>query len=141
MDDLDQQLLLLLEKDSRCPASDLARQLGVSRGTVQNRIDRLVQQGTIERFTIELGRSDIDFQVSAFALIQLKVGDDKVVRAAFRRIPEIMAVSTLSGNFDLVVELRCSSLSRLDEVIDHIRSLGDVAGTQSHIRLRSWQNS
>lgn len=60
------------------------------------------------------------------------------MRAALRRIDEITQVSSLGGAFDLAVELRCTSLARLDVVLDMVRSLPDVADTQSHIRLRTW---
>jgi len=140
MDDIDRELLLLLTRDARASAADLARTLSVSRGTVQNRVEKLVAQGIIEKFTIELGSGEKDHQVSAFALIHLKADDDSVFKAALRRIKEVTQVSTLSGSFDLVVELRCGSLAKLDETLDLIRAMPDVADTQSHIRLRTWMN-
>ena len=140
VDEIDKNLILLLTRDARASAADLARSLSVSRGTVQNRIDKLVARGIIEGFTIELGSGEKDHQVSAFALIHLKADDDSVVKTALRRIKEVTQVSTLSGSFDLVVELRCPSLGKLDEVLDIVRAMPDVADTQSHIRLRTWTN-
>jgi len=55
MDDIDHKLLAILQKDSRSSATDLAKRLGVSRGTVQNRIDRMLDTDVIHRFTLELG--------------------------------------------------------------------------------------
>lgn len=135
MDDLDHQLLHLLTKDARASATDLARALGVSRGTVQNRIDRLRRQKVIQRFTVALGPSDADLQVSAFTLIRLKADDARVALAGLRRIAAITDIHTLSGPFDLVVEIRTASLKQLDAILDRIRALPDVSETQSHIRL------
>ncbi|MEH6523356.1 Lrp/AsnC family transcriptional regulator [Sulfitobacter sp.] len=135
MDDLDNQLLHLLTKDARTPATALAKKLGVSRGTVQNRIDRLQHQKIINRFTVELSAGEGDAQVSAFTLIRLKADDGKVTIASLRRITAILDIHTLSGSFDLVAEVRASSLSDLDKVLDRIRALPEVAETQSHIRL------
>ncbi|MFV1844101.1 MULTISPECIES: Lrp/AsnC family transcriptional regulator [unclassified Phaeobacter] len=140
MDDIDRRLLLLLTRDARASAADLARALSVSRGTVQNRIDRMMQKGVIENFTVTTGTGDRESQISAFALIHLNADDDSVVKASLRRIEEVTQVSTLSGTFDLVIELRCASLERLDAVLDVVRKMPDVAGTQSHIRLRTWRN-
>lgn len=140
MDDIDSRLLLLLTREARASAADLARALSVSRGTVQNRIDRMVQQGVIKKFTVEIGDGERENQVSAFALIHLKADDDSIVKAALRRIEEVTQVSTLSGTFDLVIELRCASLAQLDTILDVVRKMPDVADTQSHIRLRSWNN-
>lgn len=137
MDDLDNRLLMLLTKDARASVTDLAGELNVSRGTVQNRIDKLVHTRVISRFTVELGESEEDHQISAFTLIRLKADDGKVTVAGLRRIEEIVDIHTLSGAFDIVVDLRTSSLKRLDAVLDRIRALPDVAETQSHIRLSS----
>ena len=137
MDDLDNRLLMLLTKDARASVTDLATALNVSRGTVQNRIDKLVHTRVITRFTVELGESEEDHQISAFTLIRLKADDGKVTVAGLRRIEEIVDIHTLSGAFDIVVDLRTSSLKRLDAVLDRIRALPDVAETQSHIRLSS----
>ncbi|SHE40982.1 transcriptional regulator, AsnC family [Litoreibacter ascidiaceicola] len=137
MDDLDHQLLQLLTKDARASATVLARNLGVSRGTIQNRIDRLQHQNVIKRFTVELSAGKTDSQVSAFTLIRLKADDGKATIQSLRRISAILDIHTLSGSFDLVAEVRASSLSNLDTVLDSIRALPEVAETQSHIRLSS----
>jgi DNA-binding Lrp family transcriptional regulator len=140
MDDIDKRLLLLLTRDARASAADLARALSVSRGTIQNRIDKLMRLRVIEKFTIEVGSGEKGNQISAFALIHLKADDDTVVKASLHRLEEVSKVSTLSGTFDLVIELRCASLARLDAVLDQVRAMPDVADTQSHIRLRTWNN-
>lgn len=137
MDDLDHRLLHLLTKDARASATDLAQKLGVSRGTVQNRIDRLLHSKVIHRFTVELGQSEEDTQISAFTLIRLRADDGKRAQAGLRRIDAITDIHTLSGSFDLVAEIRTSSLKRLDGILDQIRAIPDVAETQSHIRLAS----
>jgi DNA-binding Lrp family transcriptional regulator len=135
MDDFDNRLLYLLTTDARASVTDLAGILGVSHGTVQNRIDKLVHTNVIHRFTVELGQSDDDHQISAFTLIKLKADDGRVTQVQLRRIDAITDIHTLSGNFGIVVEIRTSSLKRLDHILDQIRALPDVAETQSHIRL------
>ena len=135
MDDLDHQLLDLLTRDARRSATDLARDLKVSRGTIQNRIDRMRADGVIHRFTVELGSANEDHQISAFTLIRVRADDGRVTVAALKRVKGVTDISTLSGAFDLVVELRCASLKRLDSILDEIRAIPDVAETQSHVRL------
>ena len=58
MDELDRQLIALLRNDGRTPAVTLAKALKVSRGTVQNRIDRLTARGVIVGFTVRLHAAD-----------------------------------------------------------------------------------
>lgn len=140
MDDLDQQLLVLLRREGRASAADLARALSVSRGTIQNRIDNMMRRGVISRFTVEIGQEEQNRQVSAFALINLKAADDTMVKTSLKRFKEITLVSSLSGSFDMVAEIRCASLARLDDILDQIRCMPNVENTQSHIRLRTWEN-
>ncbi|MEX3014098.1 Lrp/AsnC family transcriptional regulator [Gymnodinialimonas hymeniacidonis] len=135
MDDLDQHLLQLLTRDARASATLLAKELGVSRGTVQNRIDRMVQKKVINRFTVDLAPGEDDTQVSAFTLIRLNADDGRAAIRSLQRVTEILDIHTLSGTFDLVVEVRAASLAKLDKVLDRIRALPEVAETQSHIRL------
>ena len=137
MDQLDDRLLLLLQKDGRASATVLAEALGVSRGTVQNRIDKLLKTGVIKNFSVELGQSEQDHQVNAFTMVKLRTEGDEAFKAALRRIEEVTEIATLSGHFDIVIEIRCGSLKRLDLLLDKIRLLPDVADTQSHIRLRT----
>lgn len=135
MDELDRDLLQLLTQDARASITDVAHQMGVARGTIQNRIDKLVRQGVIRRFTLELGNANENFQVSAFSLIKLASGDGRLATKSIRKIQGIIDIHTLSGPFDIVAEIRTSSLGRLDKVLDEIRRVPEVCETQSHIRL------
>jgi DNA-binding Lrp family transcriptional regulator len=135
MDDLDHELLHLLTRNARAPVTELSQKLKVSRGTVQNRIAKLLVQRIIRRFTVEFGDSEDDHQISAFTLIKLVADDGRSTVASLGKIPAITDIHTLSGAFDIVVEIRTSSLKRLDKILDEIRMIPDVAETQSHLRL------
>jgi DNA-binding Lrp family transcriptional regulator len=135
MDDLDQRLIAELRNDARKSATLLAKRLGVSRGTIQNRIDRMVDDGRIQRFTLQLGPTLEESQVSAFTLVRAKVDDGRAVHLALRKVSGVLEVATLSGAFDFVVELRAGSLAQMDGILDQIRAIPDVAETQCHIRL------
>ena len=124
--------LQLLTKDARASLTDLAQALKVSRRTAQNRIGKLLHLNVIRRFTIELGASEVDHQVSAF---KLSAKDSRPTLVSLRRIPAITGIHTLSGAFDIVIEIRTPSRKRLAAIIDQIREIPDVTETQSHIRL------
>jgi DNA-binding Lrp family transcriptional regulator len=72
VDDLDHQLIGLLRQNSRLPVASLAAATGVSRATVKARIDRLVENGTIEAFTIRLGAELRQAEVRAIVLIDVE---------------------------------------------------------------------
>ena len=114
----------LLTKHARASLTDLAQALKVSRRmAMQNRIGKLLHLNVIRRFTIELGASEVDHQVSAF---KLSAKDSRPTLVSLRRIPAITGIHTLSGAFDIVIEIRTSSRKRLDAIIDQIREFPDV---------------
>lgn len=135
MDDIDHKLLSQLQLDARTSATKLAKVLGVSRGTVQNRINRLVDRGIVQRFTLEFGPGVPTQQISAFALVRVRVNDGPTVVAALRRTAGVIEVSTLGGAYDLVVDLRAASLAEMDTILDSIRAIAGVAETNCNIRL------
>lgn len=139
MDSIDQKLLAILQKDGRCSATTLAKRLGISRGTVQNRIDRMLDTDVIHRFTLELGVGASDQKVSAFTLLRINSKGERIVVAKLRKLPNVLEVSTLSGENDLVVELRAETLADLDCILNEICAIPDVIETHSNIRLTTTQ--
>ena len=104
MDDLDHQLIGLLRQDSRLPVASLAAATGVSRATVKARIDRLVENGTIEAFTIRLGAELRHAEVRAIVLIEVEGKAADHVAQRLRGVPEVRALYSTNGRWDFVVD-------------------------------------
>ncbi len=137
MDDLDRKLLGLLRIDARASASKLAAELKVSRGTVQNRIDRLLARGTIQGFTIR-ARPDVEAErIRAVMCIEIKGERSGAVVKALRGFPEVAAIHTTNGRWDLVVELDTESLSAFSRTLDEIRRIEGIAATETNLLLSS----
>jgi DNA-binding Lrp family transcriptional regulator len=134
-DDLDQRLIALLRADSRTPAASLAKALKVSRGTVQNRIERLVAKGVIQGFTIKT-RPDMDAnRVRAVMTIAIEGERARFVVQALKGFPEVAAVHTTNGRWDLVVELDVETLAGFSHALDRIRQIEGIASTETSILL------
>lgn len=135
LDDLDKRLIAALRADSRLPAATLAKRLGTSRGTVQNRIDRLVADGILLGFTIRL-RGEVETgQVRAIASLEVRSAEAKSVIAALQRMPDIGRVYSTNGRWDLVAEINTDSLAALDKVLAEIRALRPVSQSETSILL------
>jgi len=135
LDDIDRRLIELLRANGRLPAAKLAASLGVSRGTVQNRIDRLVQGGVIGGFTIWL-RSDIESDaVRALIALEVRSSDIKPVVAQLKRMPEVVRTFSTNGRWDLVAEIQTRDLAGLDAAITHIRQVSGVSHSETSICL------
>jgi DNA-binding Lrp family transcriptional regulator len=135
LDDLDRRLVAALRTDSREAASALAAKLKVSRGTVQNRIDRLLARGVIQGFTIRT-RPELEAnRVRAIMCIAIEGERSGAVIKALRGLPEVDKVHTTNGRWDLVAELDTETLADFSRTLDRIRTVEGIASTETSILL------
>ncbi len=135
MDALDERLVTLLRHNARRSISDLAAELGASRATVRARMERLERGGDILGYTVILRSDAVDLPVRGIMLIHIAgQAADRVVRA-LGGYPEVSAVHTTNGRWDLVVELGAASLTELDAVLRRIRELPGVAASETNLLL------
>ncbi|MES2340946.1 MAG: Lrp/AsnC family transcriptional regulator [Pseudomonadota bacterium] len=135
LDARDLALVRLLETDSRLPASTLAKRLGVSRTTVQTRIDRLVAEGVIAGFTIRLGNPLESRIVRGHVLVTAAPKAARHIEATLRAMPQVEALHSVSGPFDMIVQVAAASIEELDRVLDDIGLIEGVERTTSSIIL------
>ncbi|MBN9274821.1 MAG: Lrp/AsnC family transcriptional regulator, partial [Mesorhizobium sp.] len=135
LSDADQALLSLLRDNARASTAELARRLGVSRTTVQSRIERLEQRGVIAGYGVRLSSDYEQGQVRAHVLLTVtpKLAD-KVVRS-LRALAPVRTLHSVSGNFDMIVIVEASSIRELDLLLDQIGALDGVDRTSSSIVL------
>jgi DNA-binding Lrp family transcriptional regulator len=133
LDDLDRRLIALLRADARLPSAALARRLGVSRGTVQNRIERLAAGGVLLGFTVRLSGEAGDAAVRAVMSIEVRSADTRAVVTALRRMPEVGRVWSTNGRWDLVAEINAADLAALDRALTAIRALKPIANSETSI--------
>jgi DNA-binding Lrp family transcriptional regulator len=136
MDELDTRLIGLLRADSRAPTAALAKALRVSRGTVQNRIDRLRASGVLLGFTVRLAGPD-DSRVRAVTSIEIEGGKMAAVLAALREVPAVTAAHTTNGRWDLVAELETPDLPAFSAALDAIRAIDGIAATETSLLLKT----
>lgn len=135
MASLDERLITLLRHDGRRSISDLAAELGVSRATVRTRMERLQQSGEILGYTVILRGDTVDLPVRGIMLIEVEGhAADKVIRS-LSGLPEISAVHTTNGRWDLIVELGATSLTDLDAVLRRIRLIPGITGSETNLLL------
>lgn len=134
MDDLDHQLIGLLRQNARESVASLAKHLRVSRGTVQNRIDKLVATRTLLGFTVRTAPDAGTHRVRAVTMIRTE-GDADAVLKSLRGYPEVRALHTTNGRWDIVAELATDTLQEFDEVLRQIGKVRGVANTETSLLL------
>jgi DNA-binding Lrp family transcriptional regulator len=137
MDELDRKLIGLLRSDGRTPASALAKALKVSRGTVQNRIDRLAGEGVILGFTVRVAPEAVPGRVRAIMSIEVEGRRAPQVLKALQGVPEIDAVHTTNGRWDLVAEISAADLAAFSGALDAVRMIDGIGSTETSLLLQT----
>ena len=135
IDKTDRDLISLLRKDGRAPLSRIAKTLGIARGTVQNRLDRLVNSGAIVGFSV---RVRDDFGLDAVrAIMMVEVGGKATAQviAALRGMPEVQTLHSTNGTWDLLAEVQCPSLAEFDRVLREVRMIDGVVNSETNLLL------
>jgi DNA-binding Lrp family transcriptional regulator len=133
--DKDRQLLALLSENARMPTALLARKLGLSRTTVQAKIERLERDGVIAGYGVRLSDAFEKGLVKAHVLITLAPKALARVTQELYAIEDVRTLHSVSGSFDLIAVIAASSISELDLVIDRIGEIDGVEKTLSSIIL------
>ncbi|MBB1280167.1 MULTISPECIES: Lrp/AsnC family transcriptional regulator [unclassified Pseudoalteromonas] len=136
-DSLDNALIAELRKDGRASVSALAGSLNVSRGTVQNRLDRLVSSGAILGFTVRVHEHIETEAVRAIMMIEVVGKSTSQVIKTMRGIPELIKLHTTNGAWDLVAELQAGNLSEFDGVLRQVREIDGILNSETSILLSS----
>ncbi len=126
-----------LKQDGRASITRLAQMLGQSRATVQARLDRLVQSGAIERFTIDLNPAlDVEL-IRAVTMIELEGILTRSVTRTLKRMDAVMSLHSTNGTWDLVAHIETANLPEFDRVLREIREIKGVLNSETSLLLNS----
>lgn len=131
----DQQLLGVLRGNARASTTDLAKLLGVSRSTVQKRLERLETEGVIAGYSVQLSSTYLDQEIKAHVSITVSPRMTKEIIAAMTKLDGVRAIYSVSGPYDLIAEVAAMSVNALDQVIDDIIAIEGVERTESSVIL------
>lgn len=136
-DDLDHRLIAALREDGRAPVSKLATILGVSRATVQTRLDRLLESGAVLGFTVRARQDYDDRAIRAIMMIEVAGRSTTAVIRQLRGLPELHSLHTTNGAWDLIAEIRAMSLSDFDRVLRAVRDIEGILNSETSLLLSS----
>lgn len=131
----DEQLLAVLREDARASTAQIARRLGVSRTTVQGRIERLQRDGVIRGYTVRVDDGLEQGYIRAHIMITVLPKQMPQVVKALQAIAEIRELHSVSGPYDLVALGATASVAAMDVLTDRIGALEGVGRTTSAIVL------
>jgi DNA-binding Lrp family transcriptional regulator len=137
MDSLDQQLLSYLRQDARMNVATLAQKLGVSRGTITNRIRKLEDTGVIVGYTVRLRPDSRPNEITAWMSIAVEGNEARQVIASLMGEPGVATLADTNGRWDLLAELRAENLQALSKILERVRLIRGISNTETSIHLET----
>ena len=139
MDDTDRQLIAMLRKDARTNVATLAAKLGVSRGTVSNRLRKLEDEQVIVGYTVKLRPDAEPNLLRAWMFVLVEGNQTRAVIASLLGEPAVVSLHDTNGRWDLLAELRAQTMAELSQVLERIRLTKGIANTETSILLASFR--
>lgn len=134
-DRLDADLVRMLAENPRVGLLEIARQLGVARGTVSARLDKLVRRGVITGFGPEIDPIAVGFPILAFVWLEITQGRLEEAVAQLRGVPEVLEAHATSGDRDLLCRVVAKDPEHLQEIVNVMVRTPSVRRSTSHIAL------
>ena len=141
MDETDHQLIALLRQNARLSVAALAARLGVSRGTVTNRMRRLEDDNVIVGYSVRLRPDVPQSEIKAWMSIAVEGNQTRSVIASLLGEPGVATLHDTNGRWDLLAELRAENLQDLAKVLERIRLLKGISNTETSLHLETYRLS
>lgn len=134
-DKIDEKIIDFLRNNSRESFVDIGKKLKLSESAVRRRVKNLVGNGTIKKFTLEVGDADT---TSAIVLISVdSTMDTSKVSTKLTKLQGVKTVYEITGQYDITVIIRASNITEINSCIDLLRKIPGVTDTNTVIILRT----
>ena len=139
MDQLDLNILAHLQRDGRMPFTEIAHDLGVSEGTIRNRVTRLVDEQIVQIVGL-VDPHRLDFDAPAMIGVTVQGADLDAVAAVIAEFPEVSYLVIVSGEYDLIVEVMCRDREHLAYFLNQqLRKVPGISRTQTFVILSTYK--
>jgi len=135
VDRIDAAILDLFAAEPRIGVLEASRRLGLARGTVQARLDKLSSRGVVTGWGPDVDASALGFPVTAFVTLEISQTGHDEIGHRLADIPEVLEVHTITGNGDLLCRVVARSNNDLQRVLDHVVSSAGIGRASTVIAL------
>ena len=141
MDEIMKRILTILEQNARTSYTQIAKRLGISETTVRNRVKALLKEGVLKGFTVRTCPEKLGKAITAMVGVDIGGETTPEITNKLASIKEVSDLYVITGEFDLLLRVICENISRLDEILEEIRSHNFVEGTRTFVVLRKVKES
>lgn len=140
-DQVTKRILAILEQNARTSYTQIAKRLGVSETSVRNRVKALLKEGVLKGFTVRTCPEKLGKAITAMVGVDIGGETTPEITDKLANIKEVSDLYVITGEFDLLLRVICENISRLDEILEEIRSHDFVEGTRTFVVLRKVKES
>ena len=135
IDSFDEQIIRILQNDSRKSFVEIATSVGLSESAVRRRAKNLIEKQTIKKFTIEVNQKE---ETSAITLISVaSTSDTSTVTSRLLNLGGVKVVYEITGQYDIAAIISASTISEINSYIDDVRKIVGVSDTNTVIILKT----
>lgn len=137
LDNMDNAILKVLQEDARQSTTALAQQVGAPRATVHERIKRMQRRGIIKGYNVRLNYQALKYPLTGFILVTFTPSlelSQKEAGRAMSRIPGVVEVHTITGEYDFLIKVRGRSMDEIGNlIVEELRLLKGVGDTVTSV--------
>jgi Lrp/AsnC family transcriptional regulator for asnA, asnC and gidA len=140
IDNTDIKILSMLQDNSRTPFTMIANRLGVSDATIHMRVKKMEKLGVIEQYTITINEEKMGKPIESYVLIRVNPGSVQEICKKLTQLDGIYEVSEIHERYDILVKIKGQNLDEIrDILIDKIRSIPDIMGSEAYTVYKTWK--
>jgi len=139
LDDINYKILATLRRDARTPFTEIGRNLGISDATVHVRVNKMMDEGIIKRYTIVVDEEALGRKVRGFMLINVNPGSLKEVANQLVENERVSAVYEIHGPNDLIVKVEAGDLDEMRDLVLKVREIPNVATSELITVFKVWK--
>jgi len=129
IDSLDMKIIKAFQHDARTPIVKLAREVGVNEATVRKRVEKLIKNGIIQKFTVVLDYHKLGRVIKAFVGLRVQPAKLKEIVDHLSKHPDIMVLYRTSGDTDIIIEVIFEKMEDLNAFLETELKLEGILGT------------
>ena len=141
LDETDRRILSVLQRDARTSMRKISEEVGVSLGTVSNRVHKLEEAGVIQGYTVLLDPEKIGWDLNVVIGLRIQKGRLIEIQEKIAKDPRVYGVYDVTGDFDSMVVARARDRSDLDELIKNVMSVDGVERSVTRLVLNTVKES
>lgn len=139
LDEIDYKILEILRRDARTPFTEVGRDLGISDATVHVRMKRMMDEGIIKRYTIEVAEKALGRNVCGFVLINVKPGSLEEAANQLVENEKVSGIYEIHGPNDLLVKVGAGDLDEMRDLMLKIRGIPNVTTSELITVYKVWK--